>query len=277
MAKRVVVVAVLICIVTALAAQSPPPLSPTEAAHKKQETSSGINANSDLLKQVTVLLKKQNEYTERQRQKDRDKSASDWWLVIFTGALTFTGVVQLVAMFRQAGYMRRGLSVSIKSARSTRFSAIAAENAVTHAKSATEKTERAFVLIESVVVGNRSSEVSQLESHNLIMFTLKNFGTTIASSVKLSGKLCGNCQWPFPDIPTASIAPQGVFSWVTTQSIGAFIPDDSLRRINSRHAWLEFKIKITYLDAFERGHTYLCEGRYEPALKQFLTISSSSD
>jgi hypothetical protein len=111
MAKRLLVIAVLTCIVTALAAPSPPPPpTPTKSAHEEQQASDRVNANRDLLKQVTVLLKRQNEYAERQRKKDSDKAASDWWLVYFTGALTFVGIVQLIAMFKQASSMRRSLA-----------------------------------------------------------------------------------------------------------------------------------------------------------------------
>lgn len=136
-----------------LAAQSPPPPpTPTESGHEKQQASERVSTNSDLLEQVTVLLKKQNESAERQRQNDRDKSASDWWLVIFTGALTFAGVVQLVAMFKQAGYMRRGLHVSIKAAKSARFSAKAAKNSVNQARENAHLDQRAWIATTASVV-----------------------------------------------------------------------------------------------------------------------------
>src|SRR5438876_1878634 len=271
MSKLLFLAAIVGLAISSVAQSPPPPPSPTESAHEKQQTSSGINANSELLKQVTVLLKKQNEYTERQRQKDRDKSASDWWLVIFTGALTFAGVVQLVAMFRQAGYMRRGLRISIKAARSARFSAIAAQKAVRLAERNAAITGRAVVLVESVTVGNRTGEGSPLEGHNLIIVTLKNFGQTVANSVKLTGKMDGAVgQCPFPDdIPTSIIAPQGTLSWPFIKSLSEWPGLDNLRTVNERRAWLGYKIKVTYKDVFGQ-YSYQCEGRYEPALKQFL-------
>src|SRR6266481_5124989 len=128
-------------------AQSPPPSpTPTKTAQEKQHASNRINSNSDLLEQVTILLKKQNESAERQRKKDSNKSSSDWWLVGFTGALTFVGIVQLIAMFRQASYMRRNLDI-------TKLSADAAkESADTAAQSIKTSliTERAIILIDNV-------------------------------------------------------------------------------------------------------------------------------
>ena len=160
----------------------------------------------------------------------------------------------------------------------TEQAANAATDAVTHAKNATAVTERAVIVIESVEVANITNLTSGLESHNVIVFTLKNFGQTIANSVKFTGKMSGICQWPFPDIPTSNIAPQGTFSWATTKSVGVWIGDENnIRRVNERRGWLEYNVTVTYIDVFENGHTYHCEGRYEPALKKFLITSSTSD
>jgi hypothetical protein len=85
MAKRLMLTAGLAAlVVTVMLSQSPPPPpTPTETAQEKQQTSDRVNANRDLIKQVTALLNKQNESAERQRRKDREKSSSDWWIVGF--------------------------------------------------------------------------------------------------------------------------------------------------------------------------------------------------
>jgi hypothetical protein len=247
-----------------------------EAQNQQQHRASEKN-NSTNTQQSIVGPIGGNQAAENQSAKSSQES-TDNRIIWLTGVIALAAVAQVWAMIRQARYMRRGLSVTIKAAKSARFSAIAAQNAVRLAERNAAITGRAVVLVESVTVANRSSEVSQLESHNLIIFTLKNFGQTIASSVEFSGKMCGVCQWPFPDVPTFNIAPQGAFSWATPKSLGAWIGDEiNISAINGRRAWLEYSVIVTYIDAFEKKHTYHCEGRYEPALKQFLITSSTSD
>jgi hypothetical protein len=271
-AKRLVVTAALTCIVTALAAQSPPPPpTPTEAAHEKQQASDRVNGNRDLLKQVTVLLKKQNESAERQRQKDHDKASSDWWLVGFTGALTFVGIVQLIAMFRQASYMRHGLAETKRAADAAKLSA----DAATSAGERILVTERAIVLIDNVKALTKGPAFG-LEPHSVVIFTLKNFGRTIAHDVKLKGALTGVGNDPLEEMPPTTIAPQGTNSWVS-RSIVYWINEETIKKINARGALLKYEIDVTYKDSFHKDHGYRCEGRYEPALKQFLITSSTSD
>jgi hypothetical protein len=256
--------------ISSVAQSPPPPPTPTETAQKKQHAGDRVNANRDLLKQVTVLLKKQNESAERQRKKDRDKSSSDWWLVGFTGALTFVGIVQLIAMFLQASYMRHGLAETKRAADASKKSADAATKAAENILI----TERAIVLIENVEATMRG-EVFGLESHSVVVFTLKNFGRTIAYSVKLTGFLLGVGQDPIQEIPPTTIAPEGKNSWMS-RSIGNWINEELIKKINARTSTLAYKIDVTYTDAFQKGHWYRCEGRYEPALKRFIVTSSTS-
>ena len=88
--------------------------------------------------------------------------------------------------------------------------------------------------------------------------------------------LCGGGQDPIQELPATTIAPQGTNSWAT-RSLGNWITEDSIREINARTSFLEYKIDVTYADAFKQPHWYHCEGRYEPALKEFLITASTSD
>jgi len=128
----------------------------------------------NLIKQVTVLLKKQNEAAERQRQKDREKSSSDWWIVYFTGALTFVGIVQLIAMFRQASYMREGLAETKVAADAAKKSAKAAEDSVVLAGQNMHLDQRAWVAPNEVIIKRESNQ--SLTATIL----LKNTGKTFA-------------------------------------------------------------------------------------------------
>jgi hypothetical protein len=175
MVKCFVVVVALTCIATALAAQSPPPPpAPTETTQKKQEAGDRVNTNGNLIKQVTVLLKKQNEAAERQRQKDREKSSSDWWIVYFTGALTFVGIVQLIAMFRQASYMREGLAETKVAADAAKKSANAAEDSVVLARQNMHLDQRAWVAPNEVITKRGSNQPLTAT------ILLKNTGKTFA-------------------------------------------------------------------------------------------------
>jgi hypothetical protein len=102
-----------------------------------------------------------------------------------------------------------------------------------------------------------------LESHSVIVFTLKNFGRTIAYSVKLKGALTGVGQDPIQEISPTTIAPEGTNSWMS-RSIGSWINEELIAKINARTSTLAYKIDVTYTDAFQKNHWYRCGGRYEP-------------
>lgn len=265
-----------------LAQSQPPPPAPSETVQEKQQASDSVKSNPDFLEQVTVLLKKQNEDAERQRQKDGQKSSSDWWLVGFTGALTFVGIVQLVAMFRQADYMRRTLPVTINAAKSARFSARAAYRGVKHAQRATAVTERANVMLESVIGITTDETHKYLRDDTVILVTLKNFGRTVAHEVKLHGSFIyrgkgGEIIEPLKEKSGTSIAPQGVNVW-HTRSFHYWLDQEKIELVNLQAASLEYKLFAEYGDTFKKNaYTYTVEGEYVAALKKFMITSSTSD
>ena len=147
----------------------------------------------------------------------------------------------------------------------------ASADAATQAVNTSMVTERAIVLIDSVTLNT-----DKLRYESVVLFTLKNFGRTIAHSVELTGMLHGPGQWPLDKMPSNTIAPQGTNTWVT-RSIGNWIDDGLIQKINVRASTLQYKIDVTYMDAFQKAHRYHCEGRYEPALTKFIITSSTSD
>lgn len=192
-------------------------------------------------------------------------------VTVFTGALALLALFQWLAMRKQAKYMRDSLKITERTADAAKQGADAATEAV----KTSLMTERAIVLVENVRATTQG-EAFGLESYSVVVFTLKNFGRTIAYSVELSGALTGVGKSPIEQMPPTTIAPQGTNSWLT-KSLGAWIDEPTLSRVNNRQSLLEYKIDVTYSDSFKQPHRYHCEGRYEPALKQFLITASTSD
>jgi hypothetical protein len=171
--------------------------------------------------------------------------------------------------------MKKANEVTKTAANAAKLSAEAATESNRNVRNITETTERAVVLVEKVIA-TKPGPAFGLDHSSVVVFTLKNFGHTIAYSVKLSGLLLGPGRDLIPEMPATTIAPQGKASWMT-RSLGAWVPAENLKRINERSTWLEYKIDVTYKDAFEREHVYQCNGQYEPALNEFLIIGSTSD
>jgi hypothetical protein len=174
-------------------------------------------------------------------------------------------------MLVQAHFMRKGLSVTAAAADAAKKSADAATDAIAHAKSTSEKTERAIVVVDSI-----ATNTEKLEDYTIVTFTVKNFGRTIAGDVELTGKFSGVAGWPMDAMPKAMIAPQGTNSW-DTRSIGNWIGKDLIHKINNDISPLQCTIEVTYADAFGSTHTYHCEGKYHPGLRQFIVVGSTSD
>jgi hypothetical protein len=191
-------------------------------------------------------------------------------LTLFNGLLALVGFLQWRSTKKQAGYMRDGLAETKRAADAARLSADAATEAVANS----HITERAIVLIENVEA-TMGIPAHGLEVASVVIFTLKNFGRTIPYSVELDGALTGIGNLPIEKLPPTTIAPQGTNSWAT-KSISHLAISDIIQKINQGTGRLEYKIVVTYRDTFG-AYTYHCEGRYEPALKRFLTTASKTD
>jgi len=71
-------------------------------------------------------------------QRESGKSASDWWVVIFTGVLAVATVVQILVYWKQTGIMRGALKETAKAAEAADITAAAARDQVAMAKTAIE-------------------------------------------------------------------------------------------------------------------------------------------
>jgi hypothetical protein len=267
-----------IAVTGSLYAQSPPPPpTPAEASQKKESASEGINTESNLLKQVTILLKEHNEAAERQRQKDGDKATSDWWLVGFTGALTFFGLVQLFALFRQANYMREGLRETRRSADAANTSANAATQAVKNAWDALLTLERAVVKPGSVTTIHQGKEAPVIDHTTGINFKIKNFGRTVAYSVAVTGFVTvGDARDALREGPGFTIGSQGHIFW-NSRSVGMWLNRTALQLLIKEPTRLGYEILITYRDVFDREHHCKASGRWNPVLLRFDIIDDTSD
>jgi len=165
-------------------------------------------------------------------------------------------------------------------AKAARDNAEAAKDAVSNSKI----SARAVVLIDNVRFSSPHPEIN-----STILFTLKNFGPTIAYRVRFTGEISGPGGGPestepgtaklaIAETPSNTIAPQGSVSWMS-KSISAFLQPMPLRvqQIIGRTADLTYRLDVAYDDAFGEPHTYHCEGKYETALNGFIVTSSSDE
>lgn len=283
---RHLVIAMLLCIVTALAAQSPPPPpSPTVTAKiehnvsrventQPEHTNSPSHISPTIINQATANTTQEN--TNPKRDTRQHTTPFNWsrlntaLLTLFTGILAIVGFLQWRSMSKQAGYMRDGLKVTSEAADAAKKSA-----------EAVVITERAAVFVDSVIgtppyaIGGLLG-VGNLTVDSKVVFTLKNSGRTIARAVKLVGVLTGVGNFPIDESPPKAtiIAPQGTNSWTTKPLRDWPIDDELLKGINAGWPVLQYKIDVTYADDFKR-YTYHCEGKYEPALQRFSITASS--
>lgn len=265
-------------IATSLFAQSPPPPpTPAETSQEKQEAADREKDNNDLLKQLIAATEEHRKAVERQNRENSDKSSTDWWLVAFTGILMGVGIIQLVAMFRQAGYMREGLRETKRAADAANTSANAATQAVKNAWDALLTLERAVVKPETVTTIHQGKESPVVGDTTAVNFKVKNFGRTVAYSVTVRGVIkVGDAQDPLPEAPGLTIGSQGHIHW-TSRSVSMWLNATSLALLEKDPTRLGYDIIITYRDVFEREHQCRASGRWNPALKRFDIISDSSD
>lgn len=212
------------------------------------------------------------------RNKDGDKSSTDWWIVAFTGMLTVLGLLQYLAMRKQAHYMRDGLQETKRAADAAKDSAAAASKAIVQAEKTTHVTQRAVVLLEDVVAVPQGGENEcYLQPNSLLVFTLKNYGATVAYKVKVEGKIrFGEKIIRLFGDPGATMAPQGSHKWITASLVPQLAVEE-VEEASSGNNLLTYVVDVTYEDAFEKPHTYRATGSYIAPLRGFVTGGSTSD
>jgi hypothetical protein len=301
MLKRFALTCALAGVSVVLVAQSPPPPpSPPIRSQEKKNVSgvedsppnnagSGSSASTPLVNQPAPTPTATA--TKDKGAPNANKSPFSWsnlLTLIFTGVLTGVGILQWLSMRKQSGYMqrqadymRRGLPVSINAAKSAKFNAIAAQDAVKLARHNTAITERALVLIDSVCAEPppRPDE-GYFNTESIVVVTLKNFGDTAAHSVTVKGKIHfpGGTEG-FHEWSPSTVPPQGIRKAITW-SLGQRLTADRLRPINfGKGTEMSFTIEVTYTDVFDTAkvHTYKAEGQFIPTLRGFVITSSTTD
>ncbi len=119
-------------------------------------------------------------------------------LALFTGVLAVVGVLQWIALHRQAGHLRHGLNIAQKSAEAARLSAQAIIN-----------SERPWiitrVLLREVKVPTKGNDVHSVVAKKFLTFTISNIGKTPAQIVSVfSGHKYTDCGEQLPDLPDYS-------------------------------------------------------------------------
>jgi hypothetical protein len=290
MVRRLLLTAALMGLVASLVAQSPPPTTtPTKAAQEKQDVSDIENRQTQTANSTTqtpaatvnqTTPKPAENNAQTQRAPNRNVSSFNWsrigagLLLLFNALLVGVGYLQWRSIQKQAGYMRDGLKVTERAAEAAQKSAEAAKEAVDHAKQTALVTERAVVVLENA----RASPTEFIGFETVIIFTLRNFGETVAHAVKLKGDLTTLGGTGFlRDAPEVTLAPQGANQWITS-SLGTRIGQDYvIKTMNTEEGNLRYEIEVTYSDVFGKSHWHKAEGHYVPLLKEFINTSSSSD
>lgn len=275
----------------------PPPPTPTATSDQKQEIGRDKNSPPEKEDSPTPTLEASPtqsnpeptaQASETPSTKNSKESSFDYnalAVTIFTAALAYLAWLQWRAMRKQGDYMRqqsdymkRNLPVSIKAARSARFSAIAAQNAVKIARKNTAIIERAVVLLESVVAEpHGASNEHYLLPNSILVITLKNYGATVAYKVIMEGKIVFEDKtMMLHGAPGATMAPQSSHKWIT-YSLVATIPHEDIERAVTGNNLLSYVIDVTYEDVFGKAHKYRDVGSYISTLRGFISGGSTSD
>ena len=290
MARRLLLAAILAGLVIALEAQSPPPPpSPSESSKKDQYGSRDNQSNAKVPNSTAQTIPTSTNQAATQPAKTnvnakgtpkRDKSPINWWVVLNAALLTvFNGALAWIG-WKQYHGMRQQIEIAKISADAAKQSADAAMDAIAHAKNSTAVTERAVILIDSVVAEPQIGPTAPYFSANsVLIFTLKNFGSTVAHEVRAKG----NVYYPggvriFSDNASSTIAPQGSNEWITDPIFpNSSKRDNQILIANKGEGIVRYDIEVTYEDAFKETHVYKAEGLYIIISKAFTIMGSTSD
>lgn len=270
MKKRLLLTLALASLAAFLVAQSPPPPpAPTESAKEEQHAGPSEKPDTDSSQQSIVGPTQEAENAKPQGSERGDKASTDWWITAFTGILTLVGIIQLVAMFKQASYMRQGLDATNKAADAATVSANVATQALKDSKEALQLTERAMIRMESVSVHTMKDSRPFIHKVTSVSFKLKNFGKTEARAVKITGKLClGEKEDSLAGRTEIAIPPQGR-NVPFSRSLSHWLDDAEITAITNREATLCYEIKATYKDVFNVGYSYTATGVWNEGSRSF--------
>lgn len=261
-----------------LCALSPPPPPTPRPTTEIKQNAGDTDATVSNPTPVTAGVIDGRDHANHQSDTRDEESSANWTIAWLTGVLAFAALVQIGVTIVQAYFMRRGISVSLKAARAAQDSARIAKKAVDLAEHNTATTERAIILIESVVAGPQTGlAFPYLAANSVLIFTLKNYGATVAYSVNVTGKVSSaDGSLEINGAQGVPLAPQGSNQWIT-KSLLTQIPPDEIKRINAAERPFTYHVDVTYDDAFGNSHEYEQEGQFIAVIRGFVTGSSTSN
>lgn len=295
MKKEILLVLALGGLLTSLlVGQSPPPPPTPTVSAQYQDNAGDIKktesetTNTPTQSATTVSNPASPKPAQKEVQSQGDKNnggASFNWgrlnvflLTLFNFVLALVGVFQLVAMNKQAGYMREALDVAKINADAAKVSADAATKAVQMSEQNCAELERAVVLLEKVEgLPQTGLAHPYFRANSTIVFTLKNYGRSLAKEIEVTGEVA--CEGITLDLsdqspPSTEIAPQGVSEFFTSSIGQSGIKDEAITRLNQNKTYLTYILKVTYKDAYG-ARRYRATGEYVPTLRKFIIIGTS--
>jgi hypothetical protein len=241
------------CTSLAIAEPQSPPSSPAVTAEEKQQLTSEKTPDSHPNEQPAVSPTKSDDTARRQIDSHGNESAPDW-ITLLTGVIAFTAVVQVIAMFVQARYMRQGL-------RLTKQAADAADASVKQAMDMARLDQRAWC-----AATNFFSGVPVAGQKFVIRVVVKNTGKTFARDVTTSCYLRGVRDQQMPNFAEIVEARDAVAIKVGSGSIltpnaelfggtnGITLTQDTVNDFNAGREIFYVFGRITYSDIFDCPH-----------------------
>jgi hypothetical protein len=256
----------------------PPPPTPTIQAQDQQDLSASKQGNSATAPSPTVSAV-QHDVSAKDKDKENGQRSTNSRIDVLAWVVALAAVAQFVAAMIQATLMKKGLKAAGDAAHAAKASAKAAQDGIENARASAARTDRAIVLIDNIAYGPKTYEISGIELKTRVIFTLKNFGRTMANNVNLHGGLIPTFRAKdvlnVEKLLPTTIAPQGANSW-TVPALQNLLKPEEADSINQSRGELAFHITATYEDAFGK-YKYQCTGRFDPVLKRFLITGSISD
>jgi hypothetical protein len=197
---------IIIALLLQLNSQPPSPTPPKVAQPQQQQgankTSEGERPQLTNPETTGIVNNKSDNHTSE----GNEKTPTNRWFIGLTGALVLLAGAQFWAMHRQAEYMRKGLSLSIRQARTAARSADAAVLSAETAKQALALLEVADIMVSEISF----STGGLMARETVLCFLIKNCGRSRAENVTVVGEFCVSAATvPLTTLPIACVLGAG--------------------------------------------------------------------
>lgn len=254
----------------------PPPPTPLIQTQDQQHLSTSKQDDSTATPPPAISAAKHDVSAKKQHNERSDESSNSgvnflaWVVAVAT-------VLQFVAAWLQARYMRRGLKATEIAAEAAKTSADASTQAVKNAKDSLLVTERAVVLVRDIDA-YRWAQPGTLDASTVITFTLKNFGRTMACNVAFKGKLevTDGKSDELPQSASCTLAANGKNMW-NSKPLGSWLDNTILHNINEGRAGFGYLVELIYWDVFGEQHSQEVVGDWDIRVRRFGFAADKSD